>query len=160
MMKGIYLLLGSNMGDRRSFLKRADLHIRSKVGPVLRRSSVYRTAAWGFTDQRDFYNQVLEVEAILPPVELLKKIEEIMDLMGRSRTEKWRERVIDIDILYYGDHQINQPDLIIPHPRIQERRFTLVPLCELAPEMMHPVLGLCHKELLEACEDKLDVYKI
>jgi 2-amino-4-hydroxy-6-hydroxymethyldihydropteridine diphosphokinase len=68
--------------------------------------------------------------------------------------------VIDIDILYYGDHQINQPDLIIPHPRIQERRFTLVPLCELAPEMMHPVLGLCHMELLEACEDKLDVYKI
>ncbi len=142
------------------FLERATRYIRNEVGPLIRQSSVYCTAAWGYTFQRDFYNRVLEIETKLSPEDLLYKVEEIMRLMGRNRVKKWGERVIDIDILYYGDLQINLPDLVIPHPRIPERRFTLVPLCELAPDMLHPVLGLSQIELLEKCEDKLDVRKI
>jgi 2-amino-4-hydroxy-6-hydroxymethyldihydropteridine diphosphokinase len=121
---------------------------------------VYCTAAWGYTDQRDFYNRIVEVQSELSPEDLLKEIEKIMEKLGRVRNLKWRQRVIDIDILYYGNMIIEKPGLIIPHPRIQERRFTLIPLCELVPEFVHPVLGVSHLTLLEGCEDELEVMKL
>ncbi len=160
MMKGIYLLLGSNQGDRMKSLELAAGHISRKVGLPVRSSSVYRTAAWGKERQRDFYNQVMEVDSGLSPHQILDEIEEIMRSMGRIRKTKWGERIIDIDILYYGDFRINHPDLVIPHPRIAERRFTLVPLCELVPDMMHPVRGVTHLELLKQCKDQLKVTRI
>jgi 2-amino-4-hydroxy-6-hydroxymethyldihydropteridine diphosphokinase len=160
MMKGIYLLLGSNQGDRMGFLNSAIHAIIDEVGSVLHSSSVYCTAAWGYTDQRDFYNRIVEVQSELSPEDLLKEIEKIMEKLGRVRNLKWRQRVIDIDILYYGNMIIEKPGLIIPHPRIQERRFTLIPLCELVPEFVHPVLGVSHLTLLEGCEDELEVMKL
>lgn len=159
-MKGIYLLLGSNQGDRMGFLNSAIHAIMDQVGPVLHSSSVYCTAAWGYTDQPDFYNLIVEVQSELSPEYLLKEIEKIMEKLGRIRNLKWRQRVIDIDILYYGNMIIEKPALIIPHPRIQERRFTLIPLCELAPEFVHPVVGVNHLTLLEECGDELAVTKL
>lgn len=160
MMKGIYLLLGSNQEDREQNLKFAREHIHLMAGKVVRRSAVYCTAPWGYTDQPDFYNQVLEVNSELSPFGLLAALEKIMSMLGRVRKIRWGERVIDIDILYYGDLIIDKPDLKIPHPRIPDRRFTLVPLCELAPELIHPVLMCDQQTLLDNCEDELEVRKL
>lgn len=160
MMKGIYLLLGSNQGDRMGVLKLAAEHIHSMTGKVMRHSSVYCTAPWGYSDQPDFYNQVLEVESDLSPVDLLNSVEQIMKMLGRVRKFRWGERIIDIDILYYGDLILEKPDLIIPHPRIQDRRFALVPLCELASELVHPVLKCDQQTLLDNCVDELKVQKL
>ncbi len=156
-MKGIYLLLGSNLGNRRQALVEAKNHIKSKIGAIIRSSSVYQTKAWGINDQPDFLNQVVEIESDLEAREILSKIHEIESIMGRERTEKWGTRLIDIDILYYGQKVIASENLAIPHPENQNRKFVLVPMCELASELVHPVLGLPQKELLKQCTDALDV---
>ncbi len=160
MMKGIYLLLGSNQGNRMQFLESAREHIHSMAGKVVRSSAVYITAPWGYAGQPDFYNQVLEVNSELSPDGLLVAIERIMSMIGRVRKIRWGKRVIDIDILYYSDLIIEKPDLKIPHPQIPDRRFTLVPLCELAPELIHPVLMCDQQTLLDNCEDELEVRKL
>ncbi len=159
MTGGIYLLLGSNLGDRIDNLEQAKKYIWS-FSEVINISSIYETAPWGITDQPTFYNQVIEIKTTTDPTSLLKEILQVEQLIGRVRKEKWGARVIDIDILYYRNQQVNQNDLIIPHPGIAERKFTLAPLAELAPDFIHPVNGKTNKEMLESLDDQLSVKKL
>lgn len=157
MTNGIYLLSGSNLGDRVANMARALEFIEQKAGSITAQSQLYETAAWGIEEQPSFLNQVMEIASPLSPQELLKVLLSIETEMGRERRQKWGERLIDLDILYYDDMVLDEPKLQIPHPHLQERRFTLVPLCELAPLLVHPVLGKSQQELLEACPDQLEV---
>ncbi|MBD1398673.1 2-amino-4-hydroxy-6-hydroxymethyldihydropteridine diphosphokinase [Pontibacter sp. JH31] len=156
-MPKVYLLLGGNLGDRNSYLSQARDRIAAQVGPIVRSSALYETAAWGNTDQPAFLNQVVEVWAEHTPEYILFLINQIEQELGRVRQEHWGARVIDIDILFYDDLAFQTPRLTIPHPRLHLRRFTLLPLAEIAPEMTHPVLGKSIVTLLENCPDELEV---
>ncbi len=157
-MHKVYLLLGSNLGDRRSHLRNA-LRLLADHGAISRTSSVYRSAAWGNTSQPDFLNVTAEFMSALPPGELLDVILSIETSIGRERTEKWGPRLIDIDILFFDTLVIKTPALEIPHPQIQNRRFTLEPLAEISPELEHPVLQKTITQLLKSCDDSLAVEK-
>lgn len=159
-MDGIYLLLGSNLDEREKNLKKAVDQLAFSGFKIKRKSSLYQSAAWGITAQPVFLNQVLEVETTMTPAEILNEILSIEERMGRIREVKWGQRLIDIDILYYYDHVVSTANLTIPHPQIQNRRFTLVPLCELIPDVLHPQMGKTQKALLEATEDSLEVLKL
>lgn len=137
----IYLGLGSNLGDRQANLQTAAAGLTPKVN-LLRVSSVYETEPWGYRDQPAFLNQVLEGETNLHPLDLLAFLKNLEITLGRQATFLYGPRLIDIDILFYDLAVINQPGLVIPHPRLAERAFMLVPLAELAPELYHPSLGL------------------
>jgi 2-amino-4-hydroxy-6-hydroxymethyldihydropteridine diphosphokinase len=156
----VYLLLGSNVGDRFTHLADARHALAKSVGPLRNKSSIYRTAAWGKTDQPEFYNQVLAMETSLDPVAVLDAALDIEKHMGRERKEKWAARTIDIDILFYGAEIIDTPRLRVPHPQLPVRRFALVPLHEIAPLLVHPALGTRVEELLYACSDTLEVEKL
>lgn len=160
MIEGIFLLLGSNLGDKKTVLANAREKINQEIGPVTQTSALYETAAWGKTDQPSFYNQVVEVQSSMPPEKILKKINAIEEHLGRVRHEKWGARIIDIDILYYNTTVLESEELTIPHPGIPERRFTLIPLVELAPDFIHPTLRKSNSQLLIACTDTLDVQKV
>ncbi len=155
--KSTYLLIGTNMGQRDANLQLATELLEKQVGKLTKSSSIYETAAWGKENQPGFLNQVLAFETNLKPAELLEKILQIEQEMGRQRLEKWGSRIIDIDILYFNEKIINQKNLQIPHPYLQDRRFTMVPLAEIAPDFTHPVLKKTNKQLLEICEDRLEV---
>jgi len=152
-----YLLLGSNQGDREYFLAAGINRIGMLPGQVVITSGIYVTAAWGLADQPDFLNQVILFQTSLLPEDLLAHLNQIEQELGRVRKIKWSARVIDIDILYYDDIILQTDNLTIPHPHLHERRFTLVPLTEIAPEYRHPVLGKTSKELLAMCPDNLEV---
>lgn len=138
-MKTIYLSLGSNLGDRAQNL-RAAIDGLSRAGVVVRRvSSVYETAPVDLLDQPMFHNLVVDAETALMPRQLLKLIARLERELGRQRTVAKGPRTIDIDILFYGSSVIDTPDLIVPHPRIAERRFVLEPLAEIAPDLVHPL---------------------
>lgn len=156
-MKGVYLLLGSNLGDSQAILSMAVKHIENRIGAIIKTSSLYRTKAWGIENQPDFLNQVLEVDTLLDPESLLQCISDIERLLGRIRYQKWHSRIIDIDILYYGNEMIDLPQLIIPHPENQNRNFVLAPMAEIAPDFIHPKLGISQKQLLENSKDVLKV---
>ena len=158
-MNTAYLLLGGNMGHRTNNLKTAIKKIEQLVGKIIRQSSVYETAAWGNTQQPEFLNQVIVVETKLPAEKLLNNILLIEEKMGRIRNKKNDPRVIDIDILFFDRLIINEKTLIIPHPEIQNRKFVLVPLNELSPNLKHPVLKKTIHQLLTICPDQLDVKK-
>ena len=153
----VYLLLGSNLGDRQAHLNTALKLIEEMAGTVLRNSSIYETAAWGKEDQAGFLNQALLVETTLQPEVLLDTLLNCEKYCGRLRKEKWDARTIDIDILYYDDIVFDTENLKIPHPLIQERRFVLVPMVEIASHLVHPILKMSQKQLLEKCEDQLEV---
>ncbi|MFT4833659.1 MAG: 2-amino-4-hydroxy-6-hydroxymethyldihydropteridine diphosphokinase [Marinoscillum sp.] len=155
-MKGIFLLLGTNLGDRLANLNQAKLLLESYPVLIVDYSKIYESAPWGDTDQGSFLNMILRVDTILDPHQLLEVCLEIEKRMGRERIKKWGERIIDIDILYYDNHVINDETLIIPHPGIQMRRFTLMPMVEIAPNEAHPLLGYTQLELLELCPDLLE----
>ena len=159
-MNDIFLLLGSNMGDRKLFLNRAIEHIEADIAPIVRTSSVYETASWGKTDEPDYLNQVLLLQTLLPPQIILEKILAIEALLGRKREEKWGSRIIDIDILLYGDAIINEPNLKVPHPELHKRRFTLEPLAEIAADFMHPVFKKNILQLKSELQDNLIVKKV
>lgn len=159
MNNGIFVLLGSNQGTPLNKLAMAASKIESELGKILVRSSIYKTAAWGLTEQPDFYNQVLRIQSNYPADVLLKKFLKIEQAMGRERLQKWGPRVIDIDILFYGQEIWNTPELKIPHDGISERRFALVPLTEIAGDWQHPVMKKTMTELLDQCEDRLAVTK-
>lgn len=158
-MNKTYLLLGSNIGNSPLQLSVAIKYIEQKVGNILRQSNLYSTAAWGDTRQPDFLNQVILVETALTPLETMQTILAIEKEMGRVRTLKNAPRIIDIDILFFNKVVLDEPMLTLPHPEIQNRRFVLIPLNELAPNLHHPVLGLSIHELLEICPDRLNVKK-
>lgn len=159
-MYRVFLLLGTNVGDRLRNLEEALRLINERTGQLVRKSSVYRTAAWGKTDQPDFYNQVAELLTRLQAEELLREVLNIERDMGRQRTEKWGERVIDIDILFFGNLQIEHDGLSVPHPQIAYRRFTLVPLAEIADTLIHPRLNKTINTLLSECPDTLPVTRL
>jgi 2-amino-4-hydroxy-6-hydroxymethyldihydropteridine diphosphokinase len=156
-MNKAYLLTGGNMGNREKNLATAKKLITERAGKVTRASALYETAAWGKTDQPSFYNQALEVETSILPKDLLKLLLEIEMKLGRQRDEKYCPRTIDIDILLYGDQICNDPQLRIPHPELQNRRFALTPLAEIGPGLVHPVFKKSITELLAICTDTLEV---
>ncbi|MCD6010591.1 MAG: 2-amino-4-hydroxy-6-hydroxymethyldihydropteridine pyrophosphokinae [Flavipsychrobacter sp.] len=158
-MNNAYLLLGSNQGDRTGWLQQAMNMLAEKCGTIAQKSSVYETAAWGITDQPAFLNMVIHLQTVLSPTELLTQIQQIETTLGRQRDIKWGQRTLDIDILLYNDAVVDLPELVIPHPYMQERRFTLAPLAEIAPHYMHPKLNKTITELLAACPDTLEVHK-
>jgi len=158
-MNKAFLLTGGNLGDKTINMKNCSLLIEKHCGHILKKSALYETAAWGKTDQPDFLNQVLLIDTPLTPESLLHKILNIEQQMGRFREEKYGPRLIDIDILLYNDEVINETRLIIPHPRMQERRFVLEPLNEIAPDTIHPVFQKTIHQLLEECNDPLPVNK-
>jgi 2-amino-4-hydroxy-6-hydroxymethyldihydropteridine diphosphokinase len=129
-------------------------------GQVSNQSGVYLSKSWGVDQQRDYYNQVLLLSTTWSPVELLDCILEIESNLGRVREKKWASRIIDIDILFYKQSVIDLPGLQIPHPRIAERNFTLVPLMEIAPLLVHPALGITIEELYLQSPDTLEVLMI
>ena len=157
MATSFFLLLGTNQGNRVQQLSDATNKIHQSIGPIEKKSSIYQTAAWGKTDQSDFLNQTLIVKSTLSPQEILKIIHSIELEMGRQRTTKWSERTIDIDILYADELVMDLPELKIPHPEIQNRKFALVPLTEIAPNFVHPILKKTNADLLADCKDILDV---
>jgi 2-amino-4-hydroxy-6-hydroxymethyldihydropteridine diphosphokinase len=162
MKEGIvaYLLLGSNMGDRQVALDRAVRRIGTKAGEIAALSSVYETEPWGITDQREFLNQTIAITPKLSPFHLLEALLAIEGEMGRVRHEKYGPRLIDIDILLYGNEVIQTESLKVPHPGIPERRFVLMPLAEIAPGLVHPVLRKTITELLIGCRDPLKVTRL
>jgi len=158
-MNKAYLLTGGNLGNRELNLSLALDHITESCGKVTNQSSVYETAAWGPVTQPDYLNQVLEIETPLSPAELMQQLLKIEKHLGRHREERYGARTIDIDILFFNNLTVDEDDLIIPHPRLYTRRFVLVPLNEIAPGLVHPILQLTINELLIKCADPLDVKK-
>jgi len=159
-MSKAYLLTGGNLGDRKENLSKAIELINEQCGRVTRSSSLYETAAWGITDQPSFLNQALEVSTSLNAKQLMRRILKVEKIMGRVRKEKFGPRIIDIDILFFENEIHDLSFLKIPHPELQNRRFVLVPLVEIDPELLHPVLKKTVAELLEECPDNLEVTKI
>lgn len=158
-MNKTYLLLGSNLGNRKQQLLKARALIEKNIGPVSRSSGIYVTAAWGNRRQPDFLNQVLVAETLLTAQKTMNAILHIEKKMGRIRTIKNAPRIIDIDILFFNKEIINDPVLQIPHPQIQNRRFVLTPLNELSPNLKHPVLQKNIHHLFIHCADALNVKK-
>lgn len=149
----VFLLLGSNLGDRLQILKSAEILVEERIGKIRSASSVYETAPWGVLDQPAFLNQILIVTTGLMPEEVLRIVLEIEHELGRIRYERWGARVIDIDMLYYQDLVMDTVRLTLPHPRLHERKFTLVPLHEIAPDFIHPLLLKTTSQLLAECSD-------
>ena len=156
-MANVYLLLGSNEGEREENIQNACRLIELRCGSIIKRSALYETEAWGLKEQHSFLNQAVQITTTLTPVALLTLLKTIEKEMGRVETVKWGPRIIDIDILLYGNEIIELPELSIPHPFMQDRRFTLVPLNELAPLLVHPVLKKSIVKLLKACTDESKV---
>lgn len=157
-MTDVYLLLGSNEGDRHAWLQQAVEQLAA-LGNINSQSALYQTAAWGIEDQPAFLNMALCLQTELHPLELLQKIHDIEQHLGRQRTQKWGQRTLDIDILFYGDAIVDLPELKVPHPYLQERRFALVPLNEITPDFLHPGLNKTVSQLLDDCPDQLEVEK-
>ncbi len=159
-MNTIFLLLGSNLGDRNQFLQQAIQHLQIEIGPVMQTSAVYETQSWGKTDSPDCLNQVIQLQTELSAQQVLQKILNIELVIGRVRDEKWGPRTIDIDILFYNSLLVNEPDLQIPHPELHKRRFTLAPLAEIAPDFIHPVFNKSILQLKNELKDSLIVKKL
>ena len=159
-MSQVHILLGGNIGEREKVFEKAISNISNTIGPIIKSSSYYETAAWGIEDQPPFLNQVIIVDSLHSPHFILNTLLEIEKSLGRIRFQKWAERVIDLDILFIETQIIETSDLIVPHPFIQERRFTLIPLVEISPDFQHPIFKKSLSELLIDCTDKLEVAKI
>lgn len=160
-MNTAYLILGGNKGNTLENIEQAVQLIAEKAGVIKSKSDVFVTAAWGNTNQPDFLNQVLCLQTPLSAIDLLNITISIEQQLGRVRDQqKWAERTMDIDILFYNDDIINTSDLTIPHPLLQERKFVLVPMAQLAPMLVHPIIKKNIETLLSECSDKLEVVPI
>ncbi len=159
-MNTAYLLTGSNLGEREKNLAIARECIHGNCGNIIAASSIFETAAWGHTEQPAFLNQALKVQTLLNARQLIRKILKVEKLMGRVRKEKYGPRLIDIDILLFNQEKHNYHFLKLPHPEMQNRRFALLPLAEIAPQVIHPVFNKPIIELLNDCTDQLAVKKI
>jgi 2-amino-4-hydroxy-6-hydroxymethyldihydropteridine diphosphokinase len=159
-MIDVFLLLGSNLGDRQSFLQKAIDQIEADIAPVTKQSSVYETQSWGKSDAPDYLNQVIQVRSDLSAQTVLEKVLNIEQTLGRKREVKWGSRTIDIDILFYGRDVINESGLNVPHPELHNRMFTLMPLSEIASEFIHPILNKSIFQLKSELKDNLIVKKL
>lgn len=156
-----YLLLGSNLGNRAEILDQAIQLVGENIGNVSEKSSLYETDAWGKTDQPVFLNQAIAVNTTLTAVEVLDRALEIEQKLGRIRKEKWGERLIDIDLILFGNEVINIEDkLQVPHPQMQFRKFVMEPLNEIASEAVHPILNITISEITKNITDNLEVKKL
>ena len=158
-MQIAYLLTGGNRGDSSKYLYQAREAI-GNLGQIQSVSAIYQTEAWGYTDQEPFLNQAIVLETQLSASALLKAILDVEQSLGRVREEKYGPRTIDIDILLFGDQVITLPDLTVPHPQLPYRRFALQCLNDVAPGLVHPLLGKTILTLLEECTDSLTVHKL
>ncbi|MBM3176717.1 MAG: 2-amino-4-hydroxy-6-hydroxymethyldihydropteridine diphosphokinase [Bacteroidetes bacterium] len=154
-----YLLIGTNLGNRVNNLQNA-IQALKNLGEITGVSSIYETEPWGLSSQPTFLNQALMLETSLIPTQLLTQLKAIEKELGRTPSEQWGSRLIDIDILIYGTLEIQSSELIIPHPRIAERRFALIPLCELNPNLIIPGSRVTIQHLLDQCKDNLGVSKV
>ena len=152
-MNIVFLQLGSNLGDRELLLKNSIIAIENRVGDVVEFSKVYESAPWRAEGQENYLNQILKVKTTLLADEVLSVVLDIEKQLGRIRFEKWGERLIDIDIIFYNDSIIETPDLCVPHKHLHERMFVLTPLHNIAPEMIHPKYNKTIEELLNICND-------
>lgn len=160
-LKTVYLLLGSNLGDREGLIRKAISSIGDEIGTIVSVSSFYETAAWGNEDQPSFLNVAVGVETTKTAHQVLDKTLQIEEDLGRIRLEKWGARLIDIDIVLYGEEVVNDAErLQIPHPRMQDRKFVLEPLAEIAGEVRHPLLQQNISTILSLLKDNLEVSKI
>lgn len=156
-MAEVYLLLGSNVGNRAENLAKAINLTGQRCGEVFIQSTLYETAAWGNTEQQSFYNQAIGINTDLSAENLLIAVKEIEKEVGRIETIHWGPRVIDIDIILYGHEVVDLPQLKVPHPYMHQRRFTLMPLAEIASEALHPIFNKTVSKLLGECEDESEV---
>jgi 2-amino-4-hydroxy-6-hydroxymethyldihydropteridine diphosphokinase len=158
-MNTAILLIGGNLGDRIGHLQQATQLITRNAGEIVKASALYETAPWGNVEQPDYLNQALQIHTSLDALPLMYTLLETERQIGRVRQHKWGARVIDIDMIFFNEEVISLPDLKIPHPQLQNRRFVLVPLNEIIPDHIHPVLHQSVKELLAHCPDMLPATK-
>ncbi len=156
-MECCYILFGSNMGDKDALFAQACLLINNRCDQVVRASAAYESEPWGFEAEEWFLNRIIVVETDKGPEEVLQQLLDIERELGRVRhpeIQGYTSRTVDLDLLYFGQRVINTDTLTVPHPRLHLRRFALVPMCEVAPEWVHPVFGLTQQELLLQCPDE------
>jgi 2-amino-4-hydroxy-6-hydroxymethyldihydropteridine diphosphokinase len=159
-MEKVYLGLGTNLGDRELNLRKAINNVNELIGSVVLVSSIYETEPVGFRSEEKFLNMVAEVDTMLKPSGVMDMILKAEALLGRVRKgNKYTSRIIDLDILLFGNRIIENDSLSVPHPMMHERRFVLIPLCEIAPDLVHPILEKSIKTLLSECQDKSSVIK-
>ena len=159
-MQTVYLGLGSNKGERISYIEKAIEEIsglpETNITVI---SGIYETEPWGNIEQEDYLNAVIGIQTELNAEDLLKELKSIEKFIGRKENRKWSEREIDIDLLFYGNEIIDKDHMKVPHGQIENRRFVLVPMNEIAPGFMHPVFKKNISQMLEDTTDKLKVYK-
>ena len=155
-----YLLLGSNIGNSKSYIEKAKFMLAQVVGSDCNESAMYRTEPWGEKDQKFFLNQVVKMESELSPHSMMQAIEKIEKLLGKRKETRYGPRTIDIDILLCDDLIVLDKKLSVPHPRMHKRAFTLIPLNVIAEDIVHPVLKKTIGKLLEECVDNSEVIKV
>ncbi|PKP39091.1 MAG: 2-amino-4-hydroxy-6-hydroxymethyldihydropteridine diphosphokinase [Bacteroidetes bacterium HGW-Bacteroidetes-15] len=159
-MHRVFLIIGGNLGDRELYLRQTVSQIKEKVGAIISSSDIYESEPWGFTHSIPFLNQVLEIETNLAALCLLDACQLIETNLGRNRySENYSARTADIDVLLYDDCIFTLPPLIVPHRLMHERKFVLEPLSQIAPNLIHPLLGLTISQLKSNCEDKSEVWR-
>ena len=161
--ESVFVLLGSNLGDRELLVNQACLMMGERCGDVVAKSRLYESEPWGFQSEYWFLNQVVKINTSLSPDEFMQTLLTIEKELGRDRNtphEGYVSRPIDLDILYFGDKIIDTQLVTVPHPRLHQRRFTLLPLCDIAPDFVHPLLKKTNFQLLDECRDagKVNIY--
>lgn len=151
-----YLSLGGNLGNTIEIFQNSIEILAKKVGKITQFSSLYQTAPWGDIQQNDFINQVIEVETNLSAQELLVILLEIESQQGRVRKERWGPRTLDLDIIFFGEQHISSENLEIPHPRMEDRKFVLIPMVEINPNLIHPISRKSIRQILLECKDECD----